>query len=116
MSVTPLELTTPSGRPARVALVHDWFAAYYGSERVVEQILHLFPEADLFTLSALRTQDELHERELVRVTNMSPSVVKTTVKHLEQRGLLDIRDGRVSILTDEIPAVRRTLRRVFSQR
>ena len=43
-------LLTAAGRPARVALVHDWFDAYYGSERVVEQILRCFPEADLFAL------------------------------------------------------------------
>lgn len=33
-----------------MALVHDWFVAYYGSERVVEQILACFPDADLFAL------------------------------------------------------------------
>ncbi|MDQ7041453.1 MAG: glycosyltransferase family 4 protein [Rhodothermus sp.] len=35
---------------ARVALVHDWLPVYAGAERVLEQMLHLFPEADLFTL------------------------------------------------------------------
>lgn len=34
----------------RVALVHDWSVGYAGSERVVEQILELFPEADLYML------------------------------------------------------------------
>jgi glycosyltransferase involved in cell wall biosynthesis len=43
-------LLTAGGRPARIALVHDWLEGYYGSERVVEQILACFPEADLFTL------------------------------------------------------------------
>lgn len=32
----------------RVALVHEWFVDYSGSERVVEQILNIFPQADLF--------------------------------------------------------------------
>lgn len=36
--------------PHRIALVHDWLSVYTGSERVVEQILHLFPQADLFSL------------------------------------------------------------------
>ena len=34
----------------KVALVHDWLVMRAGSERVVEQILRLFPQADLFTL------------------------------------------------------------------
>jgi glycosyltransferase involved in cell wall biosynthesis len=34
----------------RVAIVHDWFAGYAGSERVVEQLIALFPRADLFAL------------------------------------------------------------------
>jgi glycosyltransferase involved in cell wall biosynthesis len=43
-------LLTPAGRRARVALVHEWFDEYYGSERVVAEILACFPEADVFTL------------------------------------------------------------------
>lgn len=34
----------------RVAVVHEWMDSYAGSERVVEQILAVFPEADLFTI------------------------------------------------------------------
>jgi len=34
----------------RIAIVHEWLAAYAGSERVVEQILQLYPEADLYSL------------------------------------------------------------------
>jgi hypothetical protein len=33
-----------------IALIHDWFSVYTGSERVVEQILRLYPRADLFSL------------------------------------------------------------------
>jgi len=33
-----------------VAIVHDWLYTYAGSERVLEQMLHVFPDADLFTL------------------------------------------------------------------
>jgi len=32
----------------RIAVVHEWLVDYSGSERVVEQILNLFPQADLF--------------------------------------------------------------------
>lgn len=34
----------------RVAIVHDWLVTYAGSERVVEQLLALFPQADVFSL------------------------------------------------------------------
>ena len=34
----------------KIALVHDWLITYSGSERVVEQILQAFPDADLFCL------------------------------------------------------------------
>jgi glycosyltransferase involved in cell wall biosynthesis len=36
----------------RVALIHEWFTALAGSERVVEQICGLYPQADLFALYA----------------------------------------------------------------
>lgn len=36
----------------RVALVHEWFTAIAGSEKVVEQILRIFPQADVFAVYA----------------------------------------------------------------
>jgi glycosyltransferase involved in cell wall biosynthesis len=34
----------------KYALIHDWLIDYSGSERVVEQLLNVVPQADLFTL------------------------------------------------------------------
>jgi glycosyltransferase involved in cell wall biosynthesis len=34
----------------RVAIVHDWLTVYGGAEQVLQQMLALFPESDLFTL------------------------------------------------------------------
>jgi glycosyltransferase involved in cell wall biosynthesis len=34
----------------KVAVVHEWFDTYAGSERVVEQILHCFPQAAVFAI------------------------------------------------------------------
>lgn len=34
----------------RVAIVHDWLVTYGGAERVLEQIINLYPEADLYSL------------------------------------------------------------------
>lgn len=38
----------PDLNDARIALVHDWFTTFVGGERVVEQIIQLFPQAKLF--------------------------------------------------------------------
>lgn len=34
----------------RIAIVHEWFASRAGSEKVVEQILRLYPNAELYSL------------------------------------------------------------------
>lgn len=34
----------------KVAIVHEWLVSYAGSEKVVEQMLNCFPDADIFTL------------------------------------------------------------------
>jgi glycosyltransferase involved in cell wall biosynthesis len=34
----------------KIAIVHEWFVNYAGSERVVEQMLEVFPNADLFSI------------------------------------------------------------------
>lgn len=34
----------------KIAIVHDWLVTYAGAERVLEQMLNCFPEADLFSL------------------------------------------------------------------
>lgn len=52
-SVTPAlnsALPPAPGEFGRVAVVHDWLATYAGSERVLEQILMLWPQADLFSV------------------------------------------------------------------
>jgi glycosyltransferase involved in cell wall biosynthesis len=45
--------TAPAGGPRgggpRVLIVHEWLVAWAGSERVVEQLLAVFPDADLVT-------------------------------------------------------------------
>lgn len=34
----------------KVALIHEWLTTYAGSEKVVEQLLKLFPQADVFVM------------------------------------------------------------------
>lgn len=35
---------------SRIAIVHDWLTVYAGGERVLEELLRLYPHADLFTI------------------------------------------------------------------
>ena len=42
----------------RVAIVHDWLAVYAGAERVLEQMLAVFPDADLFALVDVLDDDQ----------------------------------------------------------
>jgi len=34
----------------RVAVIHDWLPLVGGAERVLEQILEIYPQADIYTL------------------------------------------------------------------
>lgn len=43
---------------ARVAVVHEWLYTYAGAEKVLEQILALFPQADLFSLIDLLPENK----------------------------------------------------------
>ena len=45
----PTSLSTQSIKPLRVAIVHDWLTVYAGAERVLEQMLLCYPQADLYS-------------------------------------------------------------------
>ena len=34
----------------KIAIIQDWFVIYAGAERVMEQLMQLYPEADLYSL------------------------------------------------------------------
>ncbi|WP_235234573.1 glycosyltransferase family 4 protein [Mangrovibacter sp. MFB070] len=42
----------------KVAIVHEWFSSYAGSEKVVEQFLNCYPDADLFAVCDFLTPEE----------------------------------------------------------
>ncbi len=42
----------------KVAIVHDWFAGYAGSERCVESFINIWPNADVFTLFNFLNEEE----------------------------------------------------------
>lgn len=60
-----------ASRPVRVAIVHDWLVTYAGAERVLEQIVACFPDADLFSLV-----DFLDDRAFVRGKPVTTSFIQ----------------------------------------
>ncbi len=44
----------------KVAIVHDWLVVYAGAEKVLEQLIALYPEADLFSLVDFLPEDRRH--------------------------------------------------------
>ncbi|KVO56311.1 glycosyl transferase family 1 [Burkholderia ubonensis] len=58
-------------RPLRVAIVHDWLVTYAGAERVLEQLIACFPDADLFSLV-----DFLDDRTFVRGKPVTTSFIQ----------------------------------------
>lgn len=47
-------------RSPRVAIVHEWLATYAGSEKVVEQMLQIWPQADLFAVVDFLDDSQRH--------------------------------------------------------
>lgn len=43
---------------ARVAVIHDWLTVYAGAERVLEQMLNVLPQADLYSLVDFLPDDQ----------------------------------------------------------
>lgn len=58
-----------------VAIVHDWLTVYAGAERVLEQMLVMYPQADLFSVC-----DFLPERERAFLQGKTPRT--TFIQHL----------------------------------
>ena len=54
MSTAP----TTKLKEARVAIVHDWLPVYAGAERVLEQILAVVPQSDVFSLIEFLPDDQ----------------------------------------------------------
>lgn len=68
----------------KVAIVHEWFVTYAGSERVVEQILNCFPDADLFSLIDFIPTNErgfLRNKEVTTSFLQKMPFIKTKYRH-----------------------------------
>jgi glycosyltransferase involved in cell wall biosynthesis len=44
----------------KVAIVHDWLVVYAGAEKVLEQLLRLYPDADLYSIVDFLPEHERH--------------------------------------------------------
>ena len=67
---------------ARVAVIHDWLYTFGGAERVLEQILAVFPNADVFSLFEVLPDDQrgfLGGRKVK--TSFIQKLVKTNCNH-----------------------------------
>jgi hypothetical protein len=58
-------------RSPRVALVHYWLVAMRGGERVLERLLDMFPDADVFT----HVYDPAKVSEKIRAANVRETFV-----------------------------------------
>ncbi|MBI4683842.1 MAG: glycosyltransferase family 4 protein [Nitrospirae bacterium] len=57
----------------KTAIVHDWLITYAGSERILEQILRLYPEADLYSLIDFLPESE---REFILNKKVNTSFIQ----------------------------------------
>lgn len=60
-----------ANRGVRIAIVHDWLVTYAGAEKVLEQIIACFPQADLFSLV-----DFLDDRSFLRGKPVTTSFIQ----------------------------------------
>jgi len=68
---TPSRAASRGNKTVRVAIVHDWLVTYAGAEKVLEQIVACFPEADLFSLV-----DFLDDRSFLRGKPVTTSFIQ----------------------------------------
>jgi hypothetical protein len=73
--------------PKRIAIVHEWLVTYAGSERALEQILHCYPDADLYSLVDFLPQSErgisrskTGEDFIVATARSPPSTIANTFR------------------------------------
>mgnify|MGYP005921678931 CR=1 FL=1 len=57
----------------KVAIVHDWLVVYAGAERCLEQILNIYPEADLFALVDFLDEDK---RDFIKHKKVTTSFIQ----------------------------------------
>jgi glycosyltransferase involved in cell wall biosynthesis len=70
----------------KVAIIHDWLVVSGGAEKVLQQIIECFPDADLFSLV-----DFLEDRSIVRGKSVQTSFIQhLPFAHRRYRGYLPL--------------------------
>jgi len=60
MSIHSIDKSVPATHPS-IAIVHDWCPSFRGGERVIAEICHEFPQADIYTLFDFLSEQEKAE-------------------------------------------------------
>ena len=55
----------------RIALVHDWLVTYAGAEKVLEQMINIFPDADIFSIV-----EHLDNKKFIKNKNVKTSFIQ----------------------------------------
>ncbi|WP_144143473.1 glycosyltransferase family 4 protein [Paraburkholderia sp. BCC1884] len=71
VAAPPRRAALRADKTVRVAIVHDWLVTYAGAEKVLEQIVACFPDADLFSLV-----DFLDDRSFLRGKPVTTSFIQ----------------------------------------
>lgn len=58
----------------KIAIIHDWLVTYAGAEKVLEQIIDLYPKADLFSIVDFLNQSE---RGFIKNKGVKTSFIQT---------------------------------------
>ena len=75
-------MTWKEDAPRRVAIVHDWLPVRAGAERVLEEIINIFPDADLFAMIDLIPEGH---RDFLQNKKVVTSFVQTMPRWLRNR-------------------------------
>lgn len=75
----------------RIAIVHEWLVSYSGSERVLEQMLACFPDADLYALiDFLPKSEQIHIRNKVVRTSFIQRLPFARTKYRQYLSLMPL--------------------------
>ncbi|HIX82922.1 MAG TPA: glycosyltransferase family 4 protein [Candidatus Megamonas gallistercoris] len=61
----------------KIAIVHDWLVTYAGAEKCLEQMINIFPEADLFALVDFLKEEE---RDFIKHKKVKTSFIQKLPK------------------------------------
>ena len=65
----------------KVAIVHEWLSTFGGSERLLVQLLHIFPNSDVFALTHLPANFQNTELEKLNVKTTFMQKIPHIEKH-----------------------------------